>query len=342
MTRIDSSVNPVLLEEVQRYIDDQVEENSTLEYKEADAIGRSDAKKKEIAKDVSAIANSSGGRIIYGIRECKEARHFPEAITPIKRGEYSKEWLEQIIIGNISPKIEGIIIHSVACAEENEVVYVVDVPMSSTAHQCTADHRYYKRYNFQSVPMLDYEIRDVMNRAKHPVIELLFYITTETYEVHDLMRSLSPYAGKKEPQYATEIKLHIVPTNIGDVYANYVAYFVDLPKDILHQSSIDELNEIAEETMQYQGDNTYRDVVDYKAMPFGGGIPKYGSSRFDPILPRLKGVSRKIRLTAVPETDDRDIVWRVHADNAEPRIGYQSLGGIPVSDISEDVRESEE
>lgn len=34
------------------------------------------------------------------------------------------------------------------------------------------DFRYYKRFNFQSVPMYDYEVRDVMNRADAPDLRI--------------------------------------------------------------------------------------------------------------------------------------------------------------------------
>jgi hypothetical protein len=45
----------------------------------------------------------------------------------------------------------------------NDVAYVVEIPQSETAHPAL-DNRYYKRFNFESVPMADHEIRDVMHR----------------------------------------------------------------------------------------------------------------------------------------------------------------------------------
>ena len=67
-------------------------------------------KKKEIAKDVSAFANSDGGTIIYGVSEYNDAErsHLPEQISPINRVEYTKEWLEHVINSNISPKINSL------------------------------------------------------------------------------------------------------------------------------------------------------------------------------------------------------------------------------------------
>lgn len=160
---------------VQRYIDEQIEEGLNLDYKAADSLAKINGKKKEITKDVSAMANSDGGIIIYGVKEFQEAdkRHLPEQIDPIDQTVFSKEWLEQVI-NNIRPRIDGIIICPVQIATaENHVVYVVEIPQSTTAHQAR-DFRYYKRFNFESVPMEDYEIRDIMNRLKTPDVQVEF------------------------------------------------------------------------------------------------------------------------------------------------------------------------
>jgi hypothetical protein len=162
------------LEKLQQLIDDGIKESLILEYKAAGALGRSDGKKREITKDISAIANSAGGVLIYGVSEFqqKEKAHLPEKLDPIDSSEYSKEWLEQVI-SNISPKIEGLIIEPVTIGDDSDRAYVVDVPKSTTAHQAT-DWRYYKRHNFLSIPMDDHEIRDVMNRSIMPNIEVEF------------------------------------------------------------------------------------------------------------------------------------------------------------------------
>lgn len=63
---------PKNLEDIRRMIADGVEENISLDYKAAEALQNTDGKKKEIAKDVSAMANAAGGVIIYGIKEFDE------------------------------------------------------------------------------------------------------------------------------------------------------------------------------------------------------------------------------------------------------------------------------
>jgi len=156
-------------QELDRRIADKVEEGQSLEYKAAGALGKSDGKKREITKDVSAMANAAGGEIIYGIKEYdeKDRRHLPEKIDPIDRLEFSKEWLEQVI-GGIAPRIEGLRIYPVDLdTGATDVAYVVEIPQSMTAHQAN-DFRYYQRQNFRVVPMHDYQIRDVMNRGIAP------------------------------------------------------------------------------------------------------------------------------------------------------------------------------
>jgi hypothetical protein len=70
--------------------------------------------------------------------------------------------------------MDDVIIHPVdLTSAPNHVAYVVEVPQSSGAHQAL-DKRYYKRYNFESVPMDHHEIVDVMNRSSKPDVDVEF------------------------------------------------------------------------------------------------------------------------------------------------------------------------
>lgn len=160
------------IEKVKSFIENKIEENLNLDYKASGSLQRNDKKTNEISKDVSAFANSDGGTIIYGIKEDQINRHLPDSIDPINRKEISKEWLDQIIQSKIRPRIDGIVIHSITVKEGfDQVVYAVEIPKSNTAHQAN-DKKYYKRFNFNSEPMYDYEIRDILNRSKHRLLTL--------------------------------------------------------------------------------------------------------------------------------------------------------------------------
>lgn len=305
---------PLELKDIMSLIDNGVEENQHLEYKSAGSLQNTDANKKEIAKDVCAMANSSGGTIIYGIKEfdLPAKKHLPEKISPVCRNTVSKEWLEQVIISNISPKIEGLVIVPIPLQEPDEVVYIVEISQSNTAHQNTLDHRYYRRFNFQSVPMLDYEIRDIMNRVKYPIIEIEFEIVVSENELNKL------------PTFY----LRIIPRNIGSSYAKYINYFVNIPFNIIDPEEVLIYNKINQSTVEYYGENTYRDILDIQPS-VSGNVEKYGPSRFDPILPGLRGRSEKIKLIRARGFPNEIISWKVYADNAPPRTG-----NIPLNDIN--------
>jgi hypothetical protein len=199
----------------------KIEENHQLDYKAALALGSSDGKKDGITKDVSAFANSAGGRIIYGIKEFdqEDKKHLPEKIDPIDGRAFAREWLDQII-GQINPRIDGVRITPVRTGPEDwETCYVVDIPKGETAHQAR-DLRYYRRYNFESVPMADHEIRDVMNRRKFPKLDLrvrLQQTPINTLKVLFRIKNL----GKVVPQrYATVV---LLPTTIrGKLYKEHL------------------------------------------------------------------------------------------------------------------------
>ena len=159
-------------EYLQGLIDGRIEESAHLEYKGAAALDRKDQKKKtEMTKDVSAFANAAGGVLIYGIKEhdAPAQKHLPACFDPVNQSEYSKEWLDQML-SQIQPRIDKLTIHPVHVGPATyDYCYVVEIPKSGTAHQAT-DWRYYRRRNFEATPMEDYEVREVMNRRKDPIV----------------------------------------------------------------------------------------------------------------------------------------------------------------------------
>jgi hypothetical protein len=149
-------------------IRNQQEEHLELEFKGAGALAKTEGARTEISKDVSAFANTIGGTILYGIAEAPGPPNAASNIDPTDPNNFTKEWIEQVINSRIHPRISGILIDPIQLptTTAGRVVYRVYISQSDTAHQAF-DNRYYKRFNSQSVPMEDYEVRQAMfRRAK--------------------------------------------------------------------------------------------------------------------------------------------------------------------------------
>ena len=288
-------------QKIQNFIDSEIEESLTLEYKSGDALGKSDYQKQEITKDVSAMANSAGGLLIFGISEFSptDKRHLPEKIVPVNRAEFSREWLEQII-NSIRPRIDGIVIYSVNLnSGENDVVYVVEIPQSNTAHQA-GNHRYYKRFNFQSVPMEDYEVRDVMFRENAPDILLYFLI-----------------------ELTDENNLIVKARNNGSSFAQYVACLLDVPTSLL--------KEIKNKINLTDGGKFYRQRLFNLNQEFG-------NENFKANFPLLRSMSMSWK---IPLREDfaelldktAEIKWKLYADNALPKEGKIRFDEIEIVDL---------
>jgi Putative DNA-binding domain len=168
---------PTTLKEIQALIDNEIQESLHLDYKEARAVGKASKQKSDFAKDASAFANSDGGVLIYGIQE---KGHLPVAITGIDHSQFSREFIEQTIRTNISSPSPNFTVIQIPI-NKKESVYVVKVEKSfGTPHQRKEDKKFYRRYNFESVAMENYEIEDVRNRRQG--ISPLVNISTEIIE----------------------------------------------------------------------------------------------------------------------------------------------------------------
>ena len=159
-------------DDLNNLIRDKIEESINLDYKAAGALA--DNKIKEISKDVSAFANSDGGVIIYGI---EEQNHVPKSFSFIDGNKITKEWLENKIDGNIQQNIEGLLIHPIRIdGKLEQTVFIVQIPMSSDAPHINGDKKYYCRHNFKSVPMEEYQVRNLYQRQSltHMTLHSIF------------------------------------------------------------------------------------------------------------------------------------------------------------------------
>lgn len=152
--------------DLERLVAEGIQRSLALDYKASPALSKNSKARDELCKDVSAMANSAGGQIVYGIEENDQ--------KPVRVDEgndvISREWIEQVIDSHVQPRMMGLVITPIQLDKGHG--YVVAVPQSTSrgAHQAP-DKKYYKRQNFQSIAMEDYEIRDIMRRTSTPDLE---------------------------------------------------------------------------------------------------------------------------------------------------------------------------
>lgn len=139
-------------EDVRALIITRIEEGLTLDYK------RDLGNNKEMAKDISALANTEGGTLIYGINS--EDR-IPTALSWIG-GDNIEERIQNVAATSIYPKVEGIAVSRYPNpSNDKQAIYVVQVPKSIHApHMC--DNRYYKRHGSISIAMDHEEVKTAL------------------------------------------------------------------------------------------------------------------------------------------------------------------------------------
>ena len=158
-----------------RLLEDQVPEDSQLDYKEQRALnslrrgdGGVDRQKRalDVSKDVSSFLNSNGGVLIYGVPETDDP-NMPGG-TPVSLGEsdrigfepkaVTREAVEDLVTSNIQPKPGNHLFQVIEVPFCSRKVIIVEVEPGIGDVWQAKDHRYYRRFNFKSEPMEHYEI----------------------------------------------------------------------------------------------------------------------------------------------------------------------------------------
>lgn len=154
----------VNLSDLQSLKDNEIAESKELDYKASINLSAGD-EKKELCKDVSAMANTSGGYIIIGVNEKKDENGrntgLPETIDGFcDNPDDMILRIINILRDNISPRINGLQIQPVKVNEQGYAI-IIQIPKSFNAPHMTVKQstHFYIRSSTSSNPMDIGEIR---------------------------------------------------------------------------------------------------------------------------------------------------------------------------------------
>lgn len=180
-------VNALTYEDIESLTSTGQPESPVLDYKAR--LEGADRDKKELAKDVSAMANSSGGYVLIGVAE-KQGKpvHPPCGTTRMIGQQKVEEWIEQILMSNVAQRPPVVIQVVPLPGDADNCVVVINTAVSSRApHMVTVqgDNRYYRRYfkrqQYQSLPAEEYEVREMFERSGRLRSETEQYLASRNY-----------------------------------------------------------------------------------------------------------------------------------------------------------------
>ncbi len=283
------------VEDVHALVASQEQESLVMDYKASLAIGDwSDRKRNELAKDICAFANSAGGLIVIGIGE---DAHKPTVIDDgVDTRKASKEAIESALRARIAPRIDRLTIKEIPNPRKRFFSYfVISIPRSMRApHMCNPFHVYYRRYNFECVPMEHYEVEDVRRRQSEPSL---------TFTCRLLATSDPPREGR------LAYTLHAGVQNVGSVTARDVLVRLYIPQELVGVYTW--TTNSFEQRMRYNGVPVHR--FDAYLRDGAGPIPVFPKDDQPTYVTPSKRLHRDIRLF-LPEAGHQALAGaRLHA-----------------------------
>ena len=145
-------------------------------------FGNPDKAKKELAKDISAFANSDGGFLIVGIDKNNN-------IVGIERTIQNKpidEWINQILNSNVEPQVFYFDPKIIPLPNNEKILVVIHIPESTKKpHMVTEWNNYFIRVNDSSKSANHSQVRDMFEISKRRSDEFIDFIIKRNLKDED-------------------------------------------------------------------------------------------------------------------------------------------------------------
>ncbi|MFO7745499.1 MAG: ATP-binding protein [Psychroflexus sp.] len=174
------------------------EERLRIEYKKEMYVLDNKKDKIEMLKDISAMANASGGYLIIGIKEKDKEPGVPEKWEEIPHANKHIDSIKQCCLANIEPHIELNIRPIIM--ETNKKIILIHIPRSSKKpHMVTLRHlkskhvnKFWIRHHDRNIEMTVDEIRDACLSVDNIWKDVKEFINERKQEIKNEIKS-KPY-----------------------------------------------------------------------------------------------------------------------------------------------------
>jgi len=292
----------------------------------------------ELAKQLSAFANSGGGVLVYGVlnpMDQKPRSVDDGGISIAIKSPNTREWLEDVVPNLIEFPLKKFNVYALTnkngapTIADDRCIILVDIPGSDDApHQSARDQKYYARVGGKSRPIGHRLVTDIFHRGQHALFEVRLAFQSKTW----VPRTFPPIPAlyqKSKPVRGVE--LIVGAENRGKVYAKHVKFTLWMPEEIVASDDRDSVALTVLDGGRYyvfERTNRTRDVTGIEPT---FGTKRYGASWLDPILPSESRVwqfrcSSRLRPDGIK---DQLLRWEILCDNAPPLSQQIELKNIP-------------
>ncbi len=165
---IDKEFEDIVLEDIENLVKNKVAENICLDYKSQN-YGVSNGNKRELLKDITAFANSSGGDLIIGISDDKynQANNLCGIATTNIAAEVNR--IEQIIFNGTEPKLNTIKIKYFKLNNDRFIIFIRVQASPLFPHMISFQrtNKFYIRKSDKNILLDAYELRNIFLKSEN-------------------------------------------------------------------------------------------------------------------------------------------------------------------------------
>ncbi|MER7832191.1 ATP-binding protein [Streptomyces sp. NPDC095602] len=211
--------------DLQRAVENQIPEGVDLDWKK-DFYAGTDAGKKELAKDVSAMANTVGGLVVIGVDDGnRDHAHDLAPVEPVEgRGE---EWIRSVLANWIQPVVPNVGVRRLDSSDqEGRLYWLISVPPSPQAPHAVAapgndyHFRVHVRNGTTTRTLAESEIAQRYRDRFHAIsddIDRLHQVADAGFGyLNNYLATEVPAGGTLAPHYPVWVTLAAVPAVRGN------------------------------------------------------------------------------------------------------------------------------